>query len=492
MILCRLILGLLVVLPLVQAEELNYTAEQKQWGLATAAVLTYRNNEDLFSLTGMVNEELEVDAQKGLLRYWWDIASSKDLIDTLQMLKDKGHRARFNKIRRERQKWPEWVLDIRDSITKKDQSWSYLNRVDFVKTHSDEQNPVSLVGWDMARLVSLVRWGVACGYLKPDEAWEWIMPAAIEVQQAYDSWSEMGESFLLGRQFWSGTESAENQVLYQEAVYWLTHNEYSPWTNLDWNLDLTASEGEKEEVPETQLCYLGAFYAVYDMPLKAEQVLQQAVHEGSALSRGYACDWLGDIYSYGRPGIKRNTQKSLELYRQGAALNNTDCLLEVGMAYYAGEGVEQDLDQAFEYWTRAAEQGSPMGLLNLAMLYHEGEGVEQDLQKAMELYQKATQHGSTFSENGEAWLMFEYDEVWDADRAVELAYAGVYKQYVHAHFDTLVRVLMKAERWDEAWHGLNAWERLNMRERDNYDPLSIPEEFKKLRCEIRTGLLLQE
>jgi hypothetical protein len=344
----------------------------------------------------------------------------------------------------------------------------------------------------MARVVSLARWGVACGYLEPDEAWDWIMPAAIEVQQTYASWSEVGESFLLGRQFWSGSETANNQIYFQEAVYWLTHNEHSPWTNVDWNLDLTETEGAKESVPETQRCYLGAFYDAYDMPLKAEEILKQAVQEGSVLSRGYACDWLGDIYSYGRSGVKRDARKSLELYKQGAELNNTDCLLEMGVAYYAGEGVEQSFDQAFDCWTRAAEQGSPMGLLNLAMLYHDGEGVEQDLQKAMELYEKATRHGSTLSENGEAWLMFEYDEVWDADRAVELAYSGVYKLYVHEHFDTLVRVLMKAERWDEAWHALNAWERQNMRQRDNYDPLSIPEVFKTLRVEIRTGLLAQE
>jgi TPR repeat protein len=458
------------------------------------AVLTFRNNDDLFSLTGVVNEELELETQKALLRYWWSVGSREELLDTLQGLMEKGHRARFNKIRKEQEKWPKWLLNFRDKITQKDESWRYLNRVEFVKEHSAEMDAVSLTGWDMARVVSLARWGVACGYLEPDEAWDWIMPAAVAIQQTYTSWEELGESYLLGRQFWSATETADNGFLYQESVYWLTHNEQSPWTKFDWNLDLTASSVPEDEavLPETQLCYLGAFYDAFDLPLRAEEVLKRAVHEGPALSRGNACDWLGDIYSYGRSGIQTNAEKALELYKQGAALNNTDSLLEVGMAYYAGEGVEQDYEQAFEYWTRAAAQGSPMGLLNLAMLYHEGEGVEQDLQQAIELYEEATLHGSTLSENGEAWLLFEYDEVWDADRAVELAYEGVYKRYVHEHFDTLVRVLMKAERWDEAWYALNAWEQLNMRQRNNYDPLEIPKEFRVLRAEIRLGMHAQD
>jgi Protein of unknown function (DUF1266) len=47
-----------------------------------------------------------------------------------------------------------------------------------------------------------------CGYLAEDEAWEKIMPAAAKLHATFSSWKELGENYLIGREFWSYEQTA--------------------------------------------------------------------------------------------------------------------------------------------------------------------------------------------------------------------------------------------------------------------------------------------
>lgn len=74
-------------------QRLYYSANQKQWGLAASAVLTYANNHDLFSLTGVASNKAGVERANYILSRWWGVDSREELLETMLTLSEKGHRA---------------------------------------------------------------------------------------------------------------------------------------------------------------------------------------------------------------------------------------------------------------------------------------------------------------------------------------------------------------------------------------------------------------
>ncbi|MDF7801093.1 DUF1266 domain-containing protein [Pontiellaceae bacterium B1224] len=487
-----LLISLLVVS--VRAETLHYTTVQKQWGLATSAILTKRNHEDFYSLMGDPPVPRAIEQQQNSLRRWWGISDRKSLIKKMKWVRDEGHRAEFDQILADREK-AEWLVVLRDRLSLKDRAYDYDYRRTFVEEHADELEGKSLLAWDLARLVSLARWGVLCGYMEAEEAWEWIMPAALALQETYDSWEDLAENYMLGRAFWSEYYTFESGHKYKQAIYWNLKNECSPWNRMDWGTDLTGSadlQPEDGELPAASDYFVATQYDWGGQPQKAIDLLLQVKDESDDYYRALAYNRLGNIYEHGRVGIAMNWRKAVEYYAAGAELGNADCLFEIGNAHYQGNGRAKDFNKAMEYLQAAAEAGNVGALTSMGLLYADGDGVEKDLKKAAELYAEATRWGATYSENNMAAMMFENPEIWEPEEAVELAYNAIYKRECNSHYDTLVKVLIKAKYWNDAWLELNDWEQYDMRQRDNYDPLDLPKKFKVFRNVIQKGRLKSE
>ena len=465
-------------------ERLNYSKEQKQWGLATSAVLTRCNRHDFFSLTGVADNKQGTKDAKYILSNCWSVYSRAQLINTLQSLTEKGHRASYQMIRREFKKPPE----------ERELDFINVSRIAFVEKYSEQQlGEHPLMGWDLARVISLARWGVSSGYLEKNEAWDWIMPAAQKIQKTYSSWKEVGESYLLGREFWSVSQMRKNGYDHQQAVFWLTSNEHSPWKQFDWNLDLTGSPtefGDESHVPETELFYEGISYVKSDQFKKAIEILEVAKNQGRELSRGNACCWLGRFYQYGLFEVEINQERAFELFEEGARLNHAGCLFALGWANYSGSGRPKNYQQALELWTRGAEQGDPDSLCDLGILYDSGRGVEKDLGMAMEIYRKAMTIGAESAANNAAWAMYKNEEIWNPDEAIRLAYNAVRRSECGAHYDTLSKVLIKAEHWPEAWAVLDKWEKYELRKADNFSESGQSKTIHKLRARINESWVL--
>ena len=69
--------------------------------------------------------------------------------------------------------------------------------------HRKQVADTSLVGWDFGRLIMLARWGFTIGFLSQAEAWAWIERAAAQIESVFQSWLDVGESYLAGVRFWS-------------------------------------------------------------------------------------------------------------------------------------------------------------------------------------------------------------------------------------------------------------------------------------------------
>jgi TPR repeat protein len=480
---CMLVAG-------VQAERLYYTTEQKQWGLATSALLTYRHDRELFALSCFVDTERSIDLEKRTLERWWGVSSREDILETMSWLKNGGHRAGYEKIRKDYETLGPKLMKWRDTLSGKRVSSEYRYSVAFVEQNAERIGDKSLIGWDLMRLVSMARWGVTLGYLTEDEVWDWIMPSAQELQRTYGSWADMGEGYLDGRRFWSAQQTRKAGDEFLRKAYWLNSSKYSPWVRFDWDLDLTGSSTPVEgKLPEIELYYLGAHYETCKDHARAREIYLRVKNgEGSDFARGKACNRLGSYYEYGRAGIAKDLKKALEYYAEGAELEESGCLDEVGYAYFSGAGCKRNFAKAREYWERGAAQGSVTALQNLGVIYNNGAGVKKDVRKAWNYYEKACINGSEGAPNGIAWMMYKNDEIWDADEAVRMAYIAIERDECGNVYDTLVKVLVKAERWGEASDALKKWERCDMGQRNNYDPLKLPAKFKRLRAKIEAGV----
>lgn len=110
---------------------------------------------------------------------------------------------------------------------------------------------------------------------------------------------------------------------------------------------------------------------------------------------GSAYPMVGDIYENGR-GVKKDTKKAFEYYRQGARLGDAISQLTLADAYMDGRVVLADTLEAFKWFQRAAEQKFPDASACLAEFYEKGKYTEKNDIKAAELALSSAKAGSIY------------------------------------------------------------------------------------------------
>lgn len=206
------------------------------WALAASAMLGEWNGDRHDLLGGVTATDSSIQRSQDLLQGSWGVTSRNDLLVTLKWLDQEGHRTRFEQLGARlgaltvEQK--QALLDLR----RQDETLDH--RVKLLEQHFQRLGTKSLLGWDLTRYIALCRWGYLVGYLGEAEAWGLIMPAAQRLQRTFASWSDLGENYLLGRQFWSPDETRQNGHVHQEVYRRLLGSPDSPWNRYPWNTRL--------------------------------------------------------------------------------------------------------------------------------------------------------------------------------------------------------------------------------------------------------------
>ena len=209
------------------------------WALATSGVLWERNRDRHDTLGGMEPTAENINRIKQVLSQWWDITSRDTLLEQLEGLDGGGHRREFEEM-------GPYVESLsgeryREVVARAQQNEELSHRMQIVKQHYGALGRKSLLGWDYARYVFLCRWGYFVGYLTEEEAWDRIMPVAGMLQRTFESWKDLGENYLVGREFWSLAQTKRDGDLYRESYQRLLTDPASPWNRYPWNLDLGPS-----------------------------------------------------------------------------------------------------------------------------------------------------------------------------------------------------------------------------------------------------------
>ena len=213
------------------------TDQVKGWILACSSVLWERNRDDFVTLAGREINKNAIQSEKKLLSEWWGIESRQELLnDLLWLTQEGGHRNDFD---RDGQ-WTSMMTPekLEEYLKPYEQYTEKCNELRIAQQYSEQLGDKSIMGWDLSRYMCLCRWGYLCGWLSEKETWELMIPVARELQQTFDSWEELGQNYLIGRQYWSYKQTREGGQLYEEALQRLTEMPSSPWNQYAWDMDL--------------------------------------------------------------------------------------------------------------------------------------------------------------------------------------------------------------------------------------------------------------
>jgi Zn-dependent protease len=125
------------------------TQEQKRWALATAAILTESNGRSHDLLGGCEPTPEEGEAWRESLAKWWGDHNREDLLETLEWIRQGGHRRQFDEIALNlSESSPQQVAEIQRRVSV-DPATS--NKVAVVLTYKDTFGSKSITAWDSQR-----------------------------------------------------------------------------------------------------------------------------------------------------------------------------------------------------------------------------------------------------------------------------------------------------------------------------------------------------
>ena len=182
-------------------KEWNSLSENEKWLCLLSEPLMVQNS---LSIT-TVNPEKDVASNEGiislgLLRNSWGLYSREDVLQLVEdyRLKKLGHGVVFTKFKEKLKRGSIEQLAIKECLKNYE-----IARMYFV---SETQNVLGfhgLLAWDYGRILSILRWSVASGWISEMEAVNLAQPFIDELIEAYDSWEDYAVHYAFGRVFYA-------------------------------------------------------------------------------------------------------------------------------------------------------------------------------------------------------------------------------------------------------------------------------------------------
>ncbi len=216
------------------------------WARGCAAMLMERNGSRHDILATNEITPGEVWGNQRALANWWDVHNRAELLDALVWLDEQGgHRKSFEETGRIVSKMSD--AEFMTALNACGMDLERKQELLVARQYYNKLGDKSIKGWDYTRYIAMCRWGYTVGYISEDEAWAKIMPAARKLQKTFDSWEDLGQNYLIGRRFWSYSQTQTSGDLFTEAFNRLTQNPNSPWKRYPWDMDLSSETETYEE-----------------------------------------------------------------------------------------------------------------------------------------------------------------------------------------------------------------------------------------------------
>lgn len=206
--------------------------------LALGAIYSEQQSAVINSLnTGIPTFEI-----KSMLTNWWQVNDKYTAKETLDFLLDNALKPVFPVVLQAYKTQDESVIAVQITDSEKqDKAYSQLQHLkdtladlqcDEIVFGIEDIERLGADGWELGRLVYVARMCYDVGFIKQEEAWDYIDAANKSAKEKFSSWKDFGYSYAVGRSLWSGKDSA-NEGIADIAKYLLSEPE-SPWVKLPW------------------------------------------------------------------------------------------------------------------------------------------------------------------------------------------------------------------------------------------------------------------
>lgn len=219
------------------------------WFNATYALQTQANKSfgTNWKLVGGMNAtEYNAEFCQENLVSGWEITDAASALETVESLKENGHREICRQCMEELAQME--LLDVDDETFLESLAASQIEENPYryviaYYMHKNGMNADDIAAWDLCRVNQLYAQFYICGYMTYEEAMDASLENSLILQEMYSSWEDMVQSYLLGYQFWKGDLALEEDSPTQQRFQCyleLLEMEDGPYS-LDWNMNLNKS-----------------------------------------------------------------------------------------------------------------------------------------------------------------------------------------------------------------------------------------------------------
>lgn len=216
------------------------------WFNASYAPVTYSNAWNWKLVGGLKPTEENKELDQYLLLSSWSIRDRESALETVDMLKKEGHRAKCRQCMEELEDMGLLDLEEEEFFSQFTELGIEENAFRYVIAYYMYQSGLDadyMAAWDLCRANQLYADFYICGYMTYEEAMDASLENSLILQQMYSSWEEMVDAYMLGYQFWQNDPciTDDSPTLERYRYYqMLLEIDDGPYT-LDWDMKLEKS-----------------------------------------------------------------------------------------------------------------------------------------------------------------------------------------------------------------------------------------------------------
>ncbi|NLK45162.1 MAG: DUF1266 domain-containing protein [Treponema sp.] len=218
-------------------EEWQMLSEDEKWFCLLSEPLMEQNS---LSIT-TVNPERYVpigskSASQSILENSWELFSREDVLNIIESyrLKQLGHAKTYNELKEKLNQTSKKSLE--QLIIKECMETPLIARLYYVADMQKTLGEYGLLAWDNGRMLSVLRWSIAAGWLSETEALNLAKPFIDEILNSYDSWEDYAVHYAFGRVFYALSIGKDYQEYLDKVLRCIK------------KYDIKVSENEKDKV----------------------------------------------------------------------------------------------------------------------------------------------------------------------------------------------------------------------------------------------------
>ena len=241
-------------------EETDVESDTIYWMCSAYAIYSQYNDKRLDVVGGLSGEDKEwyQDSVKIALAEGWGIMGRDEVEKTVEKLVNHGHREEYRKVIKEMK--DKKLLELsKEEAMKKIPDDENQPRYETAYEAYEKYGEAGIDGWDYSRALQILGDCYQAEYINLQECLDMSLPIARKLQETYDSWEGVAESYLYGYSFWkkelpTDYDSQERWDIYEElksmeqGPYTLAYDTVleDTWSNAEERIQQKARQEEED------------------------------------------------------------------------------------------------------------------------------------------------------------------------------------------------------------------------------------------------------